>query len=100
MLTRLAQDLSLSEIADAAHASEFHLSRIFKAVTGHSPRQYLLRVRLSHALFLLQEIKRSVTEIADLSGFNSLSHFVATFSGKYGVSPTKIRARRKIPAVF
>lgn len=98
MFTRLAQDLSLSEIAAAAYASEFHFSRIFKAVTSHSPRQYLLRVRLSHALFLLQETRRSVTEIADLSGFNSLSHFVATFSGKYGVSPTKARTRRNIPA--
>ncbi len=100
MLTRLADDLSLSEIATEAYASDFHFSRIFKAVTGYSPHQYLVRIRLSHALVLLQETKLSVSEIADLSGFNSLPHFVATFSGKYGVSPTRARTKRKISARF
>lgn len=97
MMTHVGQDVSLSDIAAAAHASEFHFSRIFKAVTGYSPHQYLLTMRLNHAHLLLQETKHSVTEIAWLAGFKSFSHFITIFSVKYGVSPSKARAKRIMP---
>lgn len=87
------RDLSLSEIAFHACVSEFHFSRLFKQFTNCSPYQYLLEIRLCHALLLLQSTSLSVTEVCFNSGFKSFSHFVDTFTRRYGVSPSKARIR-------
>lgn len=84
-------DISLSQIATHVAVSEFHFSRLFKQITDCSPYQYLLEVRLHHALLLLRNTSLSVSEICFASGFNSFPHFIATFTRRYGVSPLKAR---------
>jgi AraC family transcriptional regulator len=86
------QNLSLADVARQAHASVFHFSRIFKQFTHQSPYQYLMDVRLKHAAMLLRNTSLSITEICFSSGFNSFSHFISTFTRRYGQSPSKFRA--------
>lgn len=85
-------DISLAEIAEHSFVSEFHFSRIFRQITNRSPYQYLIEVRLKHALLLLQNTPLSITEVCFASGFNSFSHFVDTFARRIGLSPSKARA--------
>jgi len=84
-------DLSLFEIARNAYVSPFHFSRLFKHFTSYSPYQYLLEVRLKHAVLLLRNTSFPITEICFESGFNSLEHFIATFTHRYRRSPLKFR---------
>lgn len=84
-------ELSLSRIASHVAVSDFHFSRLFKQITNRSPYQYLLEVRLHHALLLLRNTSCSVSEICFASGFNSFPHFIATFTKRYGASPLKAR---------
>ena len=66
--------------------------RVFRAVVGDSPHQYLIGARLRAAADRLLDTCEPVTEIALGVGFNDLSHFHATFRRAFGVSP---RAWRK-----
>jgi AraC family transcriptional regulator len=91
MQVRFREELSLSNIARVAGISLFHFGRIFKDLTNFSPHQYLLWLRLEHAGLLLHNTSLSVTEICFESGFNSLEHFISTFTRLYGVSPGKYR---------
>ncbi|WP_449437686.1 helix-turn-helix domain-containing protein [Pedobacter steynii] len=93
MMINFAQDLSLSGIAGACHISPFHFSRIFKAFTHASPHNFLLGVRLKNAELLLKSSRYPITDIAFLSGFNSLDHFSATFAEWFGQSPARYRAQ-------
>lgn len=85
------QELSLVDISRQAHSSVFHFSRIFKRFTSYSPYQYLMELRLKHAEMLLKNTSLPVTEICFSSGFNSLAHFIATFTRHHGLSPSRYR---------
>jgi hypothetical protein len=54
MLANYRRELTLAEIARHAFSSAFHFSRILKQFTARSPHQYLLGLRLQHALLLLR----------------------------------------------
>lgn len=91
ILNNFKNEMSLSEIARNAYVSPFHFSRLFKYFTSLSPYQYLLTVRLTHAVLLLKNTCLSITEICFESGFNSFEHFIATFTNRYRISPLKFR---------
>jgi len=91
MLANFQRELTLAEIARHAFVSDFHFSRIFKKFTARSPHQYLLELRLQHAL-LLRNTSLSVSEICFASGFNSFPHFIASFTRRYRISPSKARS--------
>lgn len=94
LLDNFQTEMNLADIAHNAYVSPFHFSRIFKHFTSYSPYRYLLEVRLSHAVLLLRNTSRSITEICFESGFNSLEHFIATFTNRHGMSPLKFRNHR------
>lgn len=57
-------DFTLQDIAEEIHVNPYHLSHVFKEVTGYSPKQYNLRRRLGEAQTLLITTRISITEIA------------------------------------
>lgn len=85
------EDVTLERIAADVGLSPFHFLRIFGAVLGVTPHQYLVRCRLRRAAALLADRERSITAIAYEVGFADVSNFVRTFGRAAGVSPTKFR---------
>jgi AraC-like DNA-binding protein len=88
---RSARPIDLNDAAAHAGVSPFHFLRLFAAVLGVTPHQYLVRLRLRHAARLLAESHRDVTDIAYDVGFNDLSNFVRSFHRAAGASPLKFR---------
>jgi AraC-like DNA-binding protein len=89
------EEITLEAIAAQAGLSPFHFLRLFSAVIGVSPHQYLVRARLREAARLLCDADRPITNIAYDVGFGDLSNFVRSFGRAAGVSP---RAYRKASA--
>jgi len=93
--------IDLNDAAAEAGVSPFHFLRLFAAVLGVTPHQYLVRLRLRHAARLLAEDDRDVTEVAYDVGFNDLSNFVRSFHRAAGASPLKFRqASRGMRKIF
>lgn len=65
-----AHDWTVPAMADVAHASPRHLTRLFIDNAGIAPQQYLRRIRLAVAQIALQS-GRNVTQAADMAGFSS-----------------------------
>lgn len=86
-------DVSLADIAAAAHLSPYHLTRVFKKATGVSPHQYLVQVRVNSARSLLAAGagNRSLAEIANAVGFADQSHLTRHFKRQLGVTPKQLR---------
>lgn len=84
------QPHSLSELAYRVAMSPFHFCRIFKRLTGRSPHQYLLEIRLLHASRSLRD-GATVTNAAYENGFENLGHFIRMFRKRFGVSPGTYR---------
>src|SRR5438067_2073568 len=85
------EPIDLHDAAAAAGLSAFHFLRLFTAVVGATPHQYLLRARLRRAARLLAAGERSITDVAYDVGFGDLSNFVRTFRRAAGVSPRRFR---------
>jgi len=86
-----AEPCELESLAAMGQVSRFHFIRLFRAVTGESPRQYLIGARLRAAADRLTDTAEPVTHIAFDVGFNDISHFNATFRRAFGLSPTAWR---------
>jgi AraC family transcriptional regulator len=88
--------LNLSTLAEVAHFSPFHFHRIFTVMTGETPNDYVLRLRLEKAARLLQNDKKiSIAEIAADCGFGSVSLFSRSFRAHFGCTATEYRLREK-----
>jgi AraC family transcriptional regulator len=85
------EPVDLERAARRAGLSPYHFLRLFGAVVGVTPHQYLLRARLRRAARALAEDDRPVSDIALDVGFGDLSNFVRTFHRAAGVSPRGFR---------
>jgi AraC family transcriptional regulator len=84
-------DTSLGRLADAANLSPYHFLRVFQGVTGVTPHQYVLRMRLRLAAVRLATTSDRVSDVALESGFGDLSNFNRTFRAEFGLSPRAYR---------
>lgn len=92
---RLAEELDLAMLAEAAGISRFHFLRCFRATTGLSPHRWVTGLRVARAKVHLAEGRLSVLEIAERVGFESQSHFGLVFRRHTGLSPTAWRAQSR-----
>lgn len=83
----------LSRLARMARLSPYHFLRVFEGLTGTTPHQYLLRMRLRRAAVRLRTEPSRVLEIALGCGFGDVSNFNRVFRAEFGVSPRTYRAR-------
>lgn len=88
-----AEPCSLRSLADQAGLSRFHFLRLFRSVTGTSPHQYLIAVRLRAAAERLRSSADPITAIALDVGFNDLSNFNLHFRRNFGMPPRIWRTR-------
>lgn len=82
---------NLTELARLAHLSRYHFLRVFEEITGTTPHQYLLRVRLREAAIRLRTEREKILEIALNCGFGDLSNFNHAFRAEFGLSPRQYR---------
>jgi AraC-like DNA-binding protein len=91
MESRLERAHSLLTLSKQARLSPYHFLRVFRKVTGVSPHQLLLRMRLHSAARRLRQGPEAVTDIAYAVGFEDLSNFVRTFRAEFGAPPSRYR---------
>jgi len=85
------RQLSIDELAEAAHWSRFHMMREFKAVHGISPYEYLQRRRTQAAARLLCSTELSVAQIAERTGFHERSTLVRRLRRSRGLGARALR---------
>ncbi|GAB7036667.1 AraC family transcriptional regulator [Catenuloplanes niger JCM 9533] len=97
MQARLAENITVDDLAAIAGVSRFHFIRVFSASTGHTPYQYLRRLRMAAAAELLHHTTQPIVQIALACGYRSPGQFAAAFRREYGVSPTRHRGQAPDP---
>ena len=81
------RSITLGELAEYAHVSASYLGSIFRSVTGRSPIDYLIEIRINRAKNLLRD-GYSVTDTSRLVGFNDIYYFSRMFKKHEGISPS------------
>ena len=84
---RYHERLSVEQLARELNVSYSSFRQAFKAQTGVSPKQYQLQIRLDKAQDFLANTSKSVGEIAEILGFDSLFHLSKQFKDSIGLAP-------------
>jgi AraC family transcriptional regulator, regulatory protein of adaptative response / methylated-DNA-[protein]-cysteine methyltransferase len=82
---------TLDDLAQAAGISRFHFHRVFKAVTGVTPKAYVAGDRAKRVREELAS-RETVTQAIYGAGFNSNGRFYAAAPGVLGMTPTQFRS--------
>jgi AraC family transcriptional regulator len=88
---KMEEELSLSEMADAAGLSTAHFANMFRKSTGESPHQFVLRQRVERAKEMLCKPEIRVLDVAVACGFKTQQHFARVFRRICGASPRQYR---------
>ena len=89
----LSEHLELDTLADVANFSRYHFHRIFRALMAEPLNQYIQRLRIEKAASqLINNKKKTITEIALDCGFSGSSSFARVFKNTYQMSATEWRS--------
>ena len=88
IMQRYHERLSMRQLARELNIGYSHFRHGFKALTGISPKQYQLHLRLRKSQDLLLNTTKTISEVADILGFDSAYHFSTQFRKRVGQSPS------------
>jgi len=84
-------ELSTKSIADMLYLSPNYFGEIFYKKMGISCLEYIKKIKLNYATSLLTQSNLSITEVAERSGYSSISYFISDFKKYIGTTPLKYR---------
>jgi AraC-like DNA-binding protein len=87
-------DVSIGQRAADLGVSLPQLRKVVQRHAGCSPVQYIHRLRLNRAKFLLAETDLPITEVAGTVGFGDPAYFARYFRSSVGLSPREFRAQQ------
>lgn len=89
VVRHLSEPIRLGDLARVARLSPFHFHRVFQALVGETPAEFVKRLRLEMALGLMARgHPPSMTSVAMTCGFSSSSDFTRSFKQRFGVPPS------------
>ena len=85
------QELDVARLTEMMHISRTKLYYKMKGLTGTNPSIFFKTYKLNRAAELIREGKYTMSEIADLTGFSTPSHFSTSFKKQFGVAPSEYK---------
>ena len=84
-------ELDVAHITDLIHISRTKLYYKIKGLTGETPSNFFRTYKLNRAAELIKEGHHTISEISDMTGFSTQSHFSYVFKKHFGVTPTQYK---------
>jgi len=91
MKRRIAEPLSVADLARGAHLSVSRFAHLFRSETGCAPGEFLQAVRMMRARALLERTFLTIKEVMAVIGCNDASHFARDFRRFHGMPPREWR---------
>ena len=85
------RNLTADDLSHHFGISRTHMTRCFKEYTGFAPHEYITRLRIYNAKYLLKATELSIEEISRQTGFSDSVYFIQVFKKMEGITPSKFR---------
>lgn len=89
----ITESLSVPKLAALVGYTDNYLSQKFKTETGTTLSEYILNVKMEYAKRALLSDDATITHVAEMLGFDSLSYFAKQFKRVTGMTPTEYRLK-------
>lgn len=83
--------IKVSDIAEVTVYNTDYAAKLFKQVMGESVNDYLVEFRINKAKRLLLELDLTISDVAEMCGFNDESYFSSVVKAREGLSPSQLR---------
>ena len=90
LLEHIGNPITIKELSRKVAINECYLKQGFKEIFGTTIFDFYQQQRMEHAKYLLYEKSLSVTDVSDLLGYSSISHFSAAFKKHTGLKPCEL----------
>lgn len=94
----ILEPISISQLAYDLNMSEANFCNSFKKIIGVTPKEYITNLKLTKAKEMLKN--QNVTEVAYDLGYENISHFIALFKNKYGITPKQYKSIGDVPVIY
>lgn len=89
------EEIAENEVAKTLGLHPIYLSALFKEITGMQFREYLLKIRLEHAMDALMNKRMSIEDAAKAGGFPSKRTFIAKCKRAYNITPFQLMKQKR-----
>lgn len=83
------QEFNVDTLSSLMYMSRSSFYNKLRTLTGQAPADYIRTIRLNRAAQLLKEQTYTITEIAEMTGFNDAKYFREVFKKRFNMSPTQ-----------
>ena len=87
-------ELDVNRVSELMLMSRTKLYYKVKGLTGENPSVFFKTFKLNRAAALIIEGQHNISEIAYMTGFNTLSHFSTSFKKHFGCTPSEYVKRK------
>lgn len=89
------KEINVDEYAQSLNISVSWFIRCFRQITGMTPLQYVINIRISNAQMLLETSDYTISQIAESVGYENALYFSRLFHKQTGISPKEYRKKSK-----
>lgn len=88
------REMTVNEYAKCYNMSACWFINNFKLLTGMTPRQYMIHIKINKAKALLKDSQLNVNEVAEIVGFQNAFYFSRAFKKTTGMSPKEWKEQK------
>lgn len=93
LIQRIGNPITIKELSRKVAMNECYLKKGFKEIVGSTIFEFYQSKRMEYATMMLREKGLNVTEVSDLLGYSSISHFSTAFKKYTGIKPCELLFR-------
>lgn len=98
--SHLAEELSLSRLAQVARLSDFHYHRVFHSMAGETVMEYVRKRRLARSAYQVAHSDAKLLDIALENGFQNHETFTRAFKRMFEMTPADYRKKGIKPPTY
>lgn len=91
VLNHVEEDINLEKIAQEVHVRSDYIGKLFKKKTGYNFKDYVTKVKMEHAKYLVNTGNYKNYEVSEKLGYSSPDYFCRLFKAYTGYTPSDFR---------
>jgi len=91
VINHVEEDIKIENIANELYVSRDYIGKLFKQKAGYNLSEYITKVKMEHAKYLISKGEYKNYEISEILGYKKADYFSQVFKSYVGCTPSEYR---------